>query len=55
MKELKARHMAIMDAMVTYPEKNQKELAEILGWNESSFSEIVNQPPFAHWKVVVGP
>lgn len=46
MNELRSRHLAIMDALLAYPEKKNKELAEMLGYTESRFSTIVNQPMF---------
>jgi DNA-binding MarR family transcriptional regulator len=45
-KELRSRHMAIMDALVAYPAKTQKEIAELLGYSETGMSDIVNQPLF---------
>ena len=46
MKDLKLRHMAIMDALLAYPAKSHQELAKMLGYSESRFSTIINQPTF---------
>jgi hypothetical protein len=46
MDNLTNRHMAIMDALVMFPEETHKTLAERLGYSPEHFSTIVNQPLF---------
>lgn len=48
LQELKNRHFAIMDALIAYPSKTNKEHAEQLGYSEGRFSIITNSTLFRY-------
>jgi DNA-binding MarR family transcriptional regulator len=48
LQELKSRHFGIMDALIAYPSKTNRELAEQLGYSEGRFSAITNSSLFRY-------
>jgi len=44
--DLRVRHLAIMDALMTNPRRTQKDIAAALGYSADRLSSIVNQPLF---------